>query len=165
MKGYFVPVDSDPAKISLTGYALDTFYENLSKMNAKKITVVLEACFSGGTNTGHNLVRSASPALIKVDSSLLTKGSTAVLTSSKGDQISSWFDEKHHGLFTYFFLKAIGGEADKDNDRQITFKEIHEYVSDRSEGVPYWSRRLHGGRIQVPTLSGNRDNEVLADLR
>jgi len=163
-QGYFLPVDCDPAKIALTGYSLETFYKNLSKMQAKKITIVLEACFSGGTNSGGNLIGSASPALIKVDSSYLKKGNATVLTSSEGDQISSWHDEKQHGLFTYFFLKAIRGDADIDKNNQITFREIYNFVSDRSEGVPYWSRRLHGGRIQVPTLSGNRDSEILVDL-
>jgi uncharacterized caspase-like protein len=161
MKGYFVPVDCDPAKVSLNGYALDLFYENLSKMEAKSITVVMDACFSGSTNSGATLVQSASPALIKIDTSIAKNKNAAVLTSSEGDQVSSWYDEKRHGLYTYFFLKAIAGGADKNKDKQITFQEIQDYVSDRSEGVPYWAKRLHGGRTQTPTLIGQRSLDVM----
>jgi hypothetical protein len=160
-KGYFVPIDCDPAKIALNGYALDLFYTNLSKMDAREVTVVLDSCFSGGTNSGKYLLGSASPALIKIDTAKLDKGDIAVLTSSDSHQISSWYDEKGHGLFTYFFLQAIAGAADQNHNGQITFQEIHNFVSDRSEGVPYWARRLHGGRDQTPMLYGNRNHDVL----
>jgi len=161
MKGFFVPVDCDPAKIALNGYSLDIFYENMAKMETKTITVVVDACFSGSTNSGNTLVQSASPALIKIDTSIIAKKNAAVLASSAGDQVSSWYDEKHHGLYTYFFLKAIGGSADKNNDNNVTFNEIQAYVSDRSEGVPYWAKRLHGGRTQTPILQGQRGKDVL----
>jgi hypothetical protein len=164
MKGYFVPVDCDPAKVSLNGYALDLFYENLSKMEARTLTVVMDACFSGSTNSGSTLVQSASPALIRIDTSIAAKKNAAVLTSSAGDQVSSWYDEKRHGLFTYFFLKAMGGDADKNKDNRLTFQEIQDYVADRSEGVPYWAKRLHGGRTQTPTLIGGRSTDVLVQF-
>ena len=106
------------------------------------------------------MVQRASPALIKVDTSIANKKNAVVLSSSASDQVSSWYDEKRHGLFTYFFLKAIGGTADKNNDKQVTFQEIQEYVSDRAEGVPYWAKRLHGGRTQTPTLIGQRSPDV-----
>jgi hypothetical protein len=165
MNGYFLPSDCDPAKISLNGYPLNVFYENIAKLEAKKITIVLDTCFSGGTNSGEYLIRSASPALIKLSDSFRYRENTAVLTSSEGDQISSWYDDKQHGLFTYFFLKALGGIADTDNNKEVTFKEVYNYVSDRSEGVPYWARRLHGGRLQMPTLQGHRNDDVLVQLK
>lgn len=160
-KGYFLPVDCDPGKIALNGYPLDTFYENLSRIDAKHITVVVDACFSGGTSSGKSLIASASPTLIVVSNPAIAKGNTICLSSSKFDQISSWYDEKQHGLFTYFFLKAIGGSADKNEDKVVTFQEIYDYVSDRSEGVPYWARRLHSGRVQIPVLQGGNENKVL----
>ncbi len=44
---YLVPSDADGARIHLNGYPLSTLYRNLSRIPAKSITVVLEACFSG----------------------------------------------------------------------------------------------------------------------
>jgi len=160
MKGYFVPTDCDPDKVALNGYALDLLYDNLSKLEAHKITVVLEACFSGATPTGSYLTKSASPALIRVNTDILSTGNITVLTSADNNQISSWHDEKNHGLFTYFLLQGMGGAADKDQNRKITFQEIHDYVADRSEGVPYWAKRLHGGRTQIPMLFSSRNEDV-----
>ena len=65
------------------------------------------------------------------------------------------------GHFTYFFLKAVSGGADRDMDRQITYKEIYDFVADKAEGVPYWAKRLHGGRVQIPTLQVMNALEVL----
>src|SRR3989338_593415 len=48
-EAYFVPVDANPQYIASNGYRLQTFYENLSKIPAKKITIVLDACFSGNS--------------------------------------------------------------------------------------------------------------------
>jgi len=153
-KGYFVPTDCDPSKVAITGYPLDIFYENISKLKAKKISIVLDACFSGGTNSGKWLVGGASPALIKVDVPTFSFDNMTVLTSSTSDQVSSWHSDSKHGLFTYFFLKAIRGYGDKNKDYKMTIQEIYDSVSDQAEGVPYWSRRLHGGRIQTPMLYG-----------
>ena len=163
-KGYFAPVDCDPAKISLNGYSLDTFYENLSKLEAKSITVVIDACFSGGTSSGGMLIANASPVGIEIDNPTIAKKNTVILTSSKGNQISSWYNEKKHGLFTYFFLKAISGSADINRDNQVTFQEIYDFISDRAEGVPYFAKRLYGGRIQTPDIQGTNKNKVLVRL-
>lgn len=162
-KAYFVTKNSTPDKIAFTGYALDIFFENISRLPAKHITVVIDACFSGGTDSGKWIVSNASPALIKVSNPPVGKKNVAILTSSESSQISSWYPEKRHGLFTYFLLKAVNGDADKDSNRQITYKEIFDYVSNRTEGVPYWAKRLHGGRVQIPTLQSlNRDDVFIS---
>jgi hypothetical protein len=154
-KGYFVPSDCDPSKVAITGYPLDVFYQNIAKIKAIKMTIVLEACFSGGTNSGDWLIREASPALIKVEQPLPPNENMIVMTSSAGDQISSWHPEREHGLFTYFFLKAMRGYGDTNKDNKMSIQEIYDCVSDQSEGVPYWARRFHGGRVQTPTLQGS----------
>jgi hypothetical protein len=73
------------------------------------------------------------------------------LTSFSGDQISSWYPEGNHSLFTYFFLRAIRGESGKNRDRKITFAEIRNFIN---ENVPYIARRKYG-REQTPVISGN----------
>lgn len=157
-KGYFVPSDCDPSKVAITGYPLDVLYGNISKIRAKKISIVLEACFSGGTNSGDWLIRGASPALIKIEQPLPSNENMIVMTSSTSDQISSWHREREHGLFTYFFLKAMRGYGDTNKDKKMSIQEIYDCVSDQSEGVPYWARRFHGGRVQTPTLQGSGED-------
>lgn len=157
--GYFVPVDSDPQYISITGYSSDVFFENLSKVPSRSTTIVLDACFSGA-----DLLEGVSPVGIKsknFESGI--KG--ALLSSSAGTQVSSWYAEKNHGMFTYFFLKAIqDANADYDGDKQLKMREIHQYVSDKSEGVPYYARRYRNVD-QTPTIQGTQQDFVLVTYR
>jgi len=61
-------------------------------------------------------------------------------------------------MFTYFFLTAVTGPADFNQDKQIIYQEIYDFVADRAEGIPHYSKRLHGGRIQNPTIqAANKD--------
>ncbi len=153
-KGYFVPVECDPNNVELGGYSLDLFYKNLSKIPGKSKTVVIDACFSGA-----EILDNISPIGIRVD---LTGGKDmVVMTSSTGTQVSSWYNAKHHGLFTYFFLKAIHDfeNADGDKNGELSYREVFEYLSNENEGIPYYARRLHGIE-QTPTLQGGNSSKV-----
>ena len=146
---YLMPVDCDPSAVALTAYSLDTLCQNLSKLPVKSIVVVIDACFSGGSQKGM-LIKRASPLYIEVENPMRLVKNGAILCSSKGNQISSWYEEKKHSLFTYFFLKGLKGEADSNNDNVITVGEIGQYLR---ENVPYMARRLHG-REQTPVVEG-----------
>ena len=63
-------------------------------------------------------------------------------------------------MFTYFFLKAVIGDAGFNNDNLITFQGIYNFVADRAEGVPYYAKRLHSGRMQPPTMHSANKNAV-----
>ncbi|MCG8036131.1 MAG: caspase family protein [Candidatus Thiodiazotropha taylori] len=150
--GFFVPVDADPDYIANSGYALSTFYANLRKLPAKELVVVLDACFSGRTPKGL-LFKNVSPALLKVKESASGIQTGAVFSSARGDQLSSWYPKKQHSLFTYYFLKGLQGEADRNQDKKITMGELNAYVS---EEVEYMAGRLNG-KTQQPKLEGKAD--------
>ncbi len=105
---FFVPVDGNPEYIRASGYRLQTFYDNLSKLPAKKVTVVLDACFSGNTDKGM-LFKGISPAMVKVKKEYRGPAGAVLMTSASVDQVSVWYPEKRHSLFTYYFLKGLQG--------------------------------------------------------
>jgi hypothetical protein len=156
-EGYFVPVDCDPAMVSLNGYSLKTFYDNLSKLRYRTLTVVIDACFSGSSEKGM-LLRNISPVFIEVEDPVLTLKKAVVLTSAGGNQVSSWYPEKGHSLFTYYFLKGMRGDADRSHDRTITVGEMKSYLT---ENVKYMARRL-SSREQTPQVYGNPDRPVIS---
>ncbi|OIO20381.1 MAG: hypothetical protein AUJ54_05520 [Ignavibacteria bacterium CG1_02_37_35] len=155
-KGFLVPVDCDPNRVSLNGYGLSTLYSNLDKISKEKslkhITVVVDACFSGTSSAG-SLLSNISPIYITTENQTLTTPNSAVFTSASGDQVSNWYTEKKQSLFTYFFLKGLKGEADLDKNGEITTKELYQYTADEVNGVPYWARRINQ-RTQTPTFFG-----------
>jgi len=155
-QGYFMPVDCDPSLVALNGYSLNTFYKNLSKIDYKSLTVVIDACFSGASEAGM-LLANISPVFIKVENQVTAKGNSIIFTSATGEQVSSWYPEKKHSLFTYYFLKALQGEADKNGDKNLTLGEIRDYIDDN---VPYMARRLNN-REQTPQFIGDESKLIV----
>ena len=159
---YLMPVDSNPNFVSFSGYSTDILYGNLQKLNAKSIAVFLDACFSGASGNGEMLVQNASPIGIQIKNTALTIDNSLIISASSGDQVSSWYPEKRHGLFTYFLLKGIKEEANLNDDDQLTVQELVNYLLDQNDGIPYYARRIHN-RIQTPTILNNGYQSILIE--
>jgi hypothetical protein len=155
-EAYFVPVDANPQYIRTGGYKLSTFYENISKIPAAKKIVVIDACFSGSSPNGQ-LLKGVSGLVARMKSEPKAGSAADMLFTSAGmDQVASWYPEKGHSLFTYFFLKGLQGEADANKDGRITMAEMKSYLNDQ---VPYMARRLTGNE-QQPQFIGIESDEV-----
>lgn len=148
---YFVPVDVDPNYLAVSGYSLDLFYRNLAKLPARSVTVVLDTCFSGNSDGGF-LLTNISPASVRVKGEVPALANATIFTSAKPHQVSAWYHEKRHGLFTYYFLKGLSGAADADRDHAVTSTELGDYLSAE---VSQQARRKYG-REQNPMLIETR---------
>lgn len=155
-KAYLVASDTDPSYLTLNGYSVDQLYANLAKLPAKSVTVVLESCFSGVSEAGQ-VVQEVSPAVLNVENPMVGMENGLAITAGAADQVSSWYSEKKHGLFTYFFLKGLRGAADEDGDKAVTAGELDAYLT---EQVPYQAARQHN-RKQTPQVVGPDKDRVL----
>ncbi|MEK6583164.1 MAG: caspase family protein [Nitrospirota bacterium] len=157
-EGYFVPSDADPQNIALTGYPLQQLYDNIAKisseMQSPNIYIVIDACFSGATEKGL-LLKNVSPIYIEVKNPLMTLTNAVVMTSAAGAQVSSWYPDKGHSMFTYFLLKGLK-ESVEAGKSTVTAGDLFDFVTNDTDGVPYWARRLNG-RIQTPQIVGDRN--------
>ena len=118
-EAYLVPYDGDPNYLSVTGYPLKRLYDNLGKLQVAEITVVLDSCFSGAG--GRSVLAQGARPLVMMTTSTVLPSNIAVLSATQGSQISTSSPEKGHGIFTYYFLKAL-----KDGKKDIA--EIYEYI-------------------------------------
>jgi uncharacterized caspase-like protein len=155
-QAYLVPSDADPNYLSQNGYLVGQLYENLATIPAKSVTVMLEACFSG-VSEGGAVVQRASPVELSVENPVMAMENGLAFTAGAADQIASWYPEKKHGLFTYFFLKGLRGPADEDGDQAITGAEMEKYLTEK---VPYRAQRTYN-REQTPQVVGQARNRVL----
>lgn len=155
-KGYIVPVECDPSYLEIGGYSLETLYNNLTKLPAKNVTVVMDACFSG-VGVHQNI----SAILPKIKNPAFSLPNGVLLGSSESTQVSSWYAEQKHGLFTYFFLRAIKDvqNSDSNKDGQLTYSELYKYIASQTEGIPYYSRSING-KEQNPVVKGNTDRII-----
>jgi hypothetical protein len=154
-EAFFVPYDCDPEYANESGYPVAEFYNQIGKLPARSITVVLDACFSGSTPKGL-LFKGVSPALLKVKNPIAAMQNGVVFSSSTENQLSNWYPEKKHGLFTYFFLKGLQGAADANHDGQITAEELENYLN---ENVPEKAREQN--REQTPQMVGDKDRVIV----
>ena len=143
---YLVPSNAKASLIDLNGYPLSVFYKNLSKLPAASVTVVLEACFSGLSESG-SVVPSASGIYLKPKLNWVPKNVT-VISAGSADQVASWDMDKSHGLFTKFFLTGMSGKADTDNDKNVSWSELERYL----EKTVTRAALRNYGRKQTPQI-------------
>ncbi|NNN06080.1 MAG: caspase family protein [Elusimicrobia bacterium] len=135
---YLVPYDGDPTYIETTGYPVKRLFDQLAKLPAKQVYVAMDSCFSGAG--GRSVIaKGARPLVSVVQTDVPAK--LTVLAASAGDQISNTYQQKGHGLFTYFFLKGI---KEKGGDFRAVFDYLKPEVTrvarrdDNADQVPQW---------------------------
>ena len=140
---YLVPSNAQASLIDLNGYSLKTLYKNLSKIPAKSVTVVLEACFSGSSQSG-SIITKASPIYLNAKETGVPTNIT-VIAAGAANQIASWEQDSSSGLFTKYFLKGMSGEADTkpygNGDGKVGYDELGRYFK---ETLTYYARRYYG---------------------
>ena len=146
---YLVPYDGDPSFIDQTGYSLKRLYESLNKLQAKEIIVALDSCFSGAG--GRSVIaKGARPLVMNLQNNTALSKNMTVLSASSGDEISSTYDEKGHGLFTYFMLKGIKNEDVLKKDGSIAISDLFSYLKPQVERI---ARKQYNNE-QTPQLIG-----------
>jgi hypothetical protein len=131
---YLVPHDGDPLFLDQTGYPLKRMYDALGRLPAKRIIVVLDSNFSGA---GSRSVSVRGPRPQTKNLSVIASGARHIVTLSatSGDQLTSTYDEKGHGLLTYVMLKGIKSEDILRQDGSIKINDLYSYVKAHVERI------------------------------
>ncbi|MBQ5911667.1 MAG: caspase family protein [Bacteroidaceae bacterium] len=120
---FLLPVDGygdDPT----TGYSLKELYKTLGSISSKRTLVFLDACFSGTKRDG-SMLASARGVAIKAKQAA-PSGNMIVFSASKDDQTAYPYNEKGHGLFTYYLLKKI-----QETEGDVTLEDLYSYISEQ----------------------------------
>ena len=151
---YFLPVGADKDLISKTAISQKEIVDALKSAQPKSVTMFIDSCYSGQIRTGETLLASARPVVMKVDEAAYPPDFT-VITASASDQIASSSPDLKHGIFSYYLMKGLEGEADETLDGTITTGKLQRYLADR---VPRFAMTM--SRKQEPQLVGD-SNRVL----
>lgn len=114
-----IPVDVS-AKDMQFAIKLKDLYDKLTEHPTERVTVFLDACFSGGARE-QGLV-AARGVKFKPKENLLS-GNLIVFSASSGEQSSLPYKEKSHGMFTYYLLKKI-----RESEGNLSYGELAEYL-------------------------------------
>lgn len=154
---YLVPFDGDPSFITDTGYSLQTLYNNLARLPVKKVVVALDSCFSGAGGKSV-LAKGARPLVVTMNSAHLPAKNIAVLAAASANQISSTYEEKGHGLFTYFLLMGIKDALENNTNNKLEIDKMFDYLKPQVENI---SRKFYNNEQTPQLLLGDKALEKM----
>ena len=159
---YFVNVFSDDE--------LEAFLNNI---NAGKIVVIIDSCYSGSlastasTSSSHDLRargvslpnmpnQQTSPNANDAAMAELVKSDRLIITGGTGDQLTYESSALGHGVFTYFFLEGLEEVANDANENgRISAEEAYWFTKD---AVDAWM--CQGGENQNPAINDQIHGQV-----
>ena len=123
---YLLPYDGAPELLEDTAVSTERLFSDIAAAMPRSVTVFLDTCYSG-TTRGPEMLIASRPIAIRTREQTVPDGFT-VITAAAGDQTAKPLEEARHGMFSYFLMKGMEGDADANKDDKITAGELHAYV-------------------------------------
>jgi hypothetical protein len=153
---YFLPHEVDRELLERTAVTQKEVVEAIQRTSPRAVSMFIDSCYSGQSRTGETLLASARPISIAPKATADFPPNFTVISASAPDQISSSSPELRHGIFSYYLMRGMEGEADANKDGQITVGEMQAYLAER---VP---RRAMGmNRTQLPQTVGDESRVLV----
>jgi uncharacterized caspase-like protein len=130
-KAYLLPYDGDPDMLDRTAIPRQEVIDGLKDLKARSVTLFMDTCYSGTPKGGNGTLVADSRGLriIKKNNfSALPKNFT-IFSAASNDETASSHPTLDNGLFSYWMMRGLGGEADNNNDRKITNGELHKFIN------------------------------------
>jgi hypothetical protein len=116
---YLIPVDVSSSSLDYA-LKLEDVFNKLTEHETARVTVFLDACFSGGARN-QGLV-AARGVRIKPKSPFVL-GNLIVFSASSEDQTAHPYREKAHGIFTYYLLKGL-----QISNGEMSYGELEDFI-------------------------------------
>lgn len=140
LSSYLLPVDgigSDPG----SAYSLQELFDKLGGVEAQSVAIFLDACFSGSKRE-EGMLTAARGVAIKVKQ-VAPKGNLIVFSAAQGDETTYPYNDKQHGMFTYFLLKKL-----QESKGEVTLGELGDYLTEEVGRQSF----VKNGKMQTPTV-------------
>ena len=160
-EAYLLPVDAKVDLLDDTAYAMQDLYDNLGKIGARTIMLMLEANFANNLDA---LIDPPNLPELEVEAMPAEPvPGLAVFKASDRDQKAIQDPEYGIGLFTRYLIEGLAGRADEaplgNGDKSIDTVELYVYTADAVRTAA----RKSFGLEQKPLLS-KIDNLVVGKL-
>jgi len=155
---YLVPYDANKDDLFATGIPMSEIATYFSRIEARRIILFTDTCYSGAS--GGRTFAMAGDRGVTLGGAFLdrvAKGEgRVILTASRSNEVAGEDENVKHGIFTHYLLEALGGEADANGDKQVTFMEVKKYLDDH---VPSHARKLV--KNQHPVMKGQLIGDIV----
>jgi len=171
---YLLQHDVKPSKLAASALSAEAFTDALREIQSERLLVVIDSCHAAGMATSKDAdavqadaelleefedFERTSPSKGVIDAIKQGKG-RVVFTSSEGEQ-KSWVKDESSSIYTYHFLEALQGAANRPGDTEVKVSNLMNHLS---KAVPESSRKLHGAE-QIPHFDMDAGDFIIAKLR
>ena len=162
---YWVTYDADIDDLYSTALSNRAISDMLGRISAKRLITFLDSCYSAATVNRSNQSRNI-PTEIPWEK--FTGEGRIVISASNGKELSLELEEYKHGIFTYYLLEGLKGQADRNEDAVIEVEEIWDFVRKqvrdkaRSEGnnqTPVFQGDMTAGIALTMNMSAIQEKE------
>jgi hypothetical protein len=145
---YFLAHDTDPGNMAATALPMWQMRDLFSRtIKTKRVVTFADACHSAGiaVEDDKNLINQYIYKYASADG-------RAIITASDAGESSQELPQLGHGIFTYFLLQALQGQADANKDGILTAGEVFDFVRD------HVSKETSGNQnpVAIPGLIQNQ---------
>ena len=148
---YLIPFDGEPSILELSAISQTDLFKDLAKLSPAHVFAFFDTCYSGTTRADESLIASR-PIGIQAKPLDIPENFT-VFAAAGAKETARPAEEVKHGLFSYFTMLGLEGEADTNSDKVITTGELFSFVN---ENVSQWSVGQ-----QNPQLTGDANKRLV----
>ncbi|MGN0232346.1 MAG: caspase family protein [Muribaculaceae bacterium] len=116
-----------PSDVSINdvnnGFSLKDLYASLGEVSSNSVLLLIDACFSGNDREDVAAVDDLHKGIVREVKSETATGNVVVLTAASGTETALCYDEKAHGLFSYYVMKKL-----QDTKGDVSYGELYDYV-------------------------------------
>jgi len=154
---YLIPWDGDPDLLERTAILRSELIDGLKDLNAANVTLFMDTCYSGKARGGKGTLVADSRGLriVKKDTLYNLPDNFTLFAAAANDETASSHPSLKHGLFSYWMMRGLGGDADSNGDRKITNGELHAFIDKNVQ-----KNAVSIGRKQHPQLVGDKDKVI-----
>ena len=138
---YLLPKDGNPIDIASTGYKINDLYDMLAEVSSESV-VFLDACFSGLSKSGGALA--STKGVVRVNSRV-PQGNSVIFSASSSNEVAHQYEEKAHGLFTYYLLKKL-----QETKGDVNFDQLFDYIRKEVARTSLTNAKIK--KSQTPTV-------------
>ncbi len=154
---YVLPQDGNAKLLDDTAITRLELISLIKKVNPKSVTMFFDTCYSGQTRDEEMLVASLLRPIQIIPEEQDTPDNFTIFSASNYDQVSGGIEEAKHGMFSYYLMLGLEGNADENKDKKITNGELIAYLKDNVS-----LEALTQNREQDPMLAGDPDNVLMS---
>lgn len=147
LEGAFLPRDFNGSTNKLYHSEIRKIFDS---SNAKHKICLADACHSGSLDRSNKDMGAVIDNYYNAWSS--SSGGMVLMMSSKAEETSIEYRGLRQGVFSYYLIKGLKGDANTNRDKIVTVTELYDYVKKNVQ--TYTSYK------QTPVINGNYDKDM-----